>query len=67
MKSTYSSFKEIKADLKRLSLQRQIAFEEIKGLKYDVQEDFSSQNWIQTALGALKKFGALYIMRKIFK
>lgn len=67
MRTEYTSFEEIREDLKRLSLQRQIAFEEIKSLKHDVQEDFSSSNWIQTALGAVKKFGILFLIRKIFK
>jgi len=67
MAAKYNSFEEIRQDLKRLSLQRKIAFEEIKGLRNEVQEDFSTDNWIQTALGAIKKFGILYIVRKIFK
>ena len=67
MRPSYNSFDEIKKELKKLNLQRQIAFEEIKGLKYDVQDDFSSQNWLQTALGAIKKFGMLYLIRKVFR
>lgn len=67
MERTYESFDDIKKDLKRLNLQRQIAYEELKGLKYDVQEDFSSNNWVQTAFGAVKKFGILYLIRKILR
>ncbi|MBM1107712.1 hypothetical protein JQC67_16265 [Aurantibacter crassamenti] len=67
MRTTYSSFEEIRKDLRKLSLQRQIAFEEIKGLKQEVQEDFSSDNWMHTAFDAFKKFGILYIIRSIFK
>ncbi|TLP75718.1 hypothetical protein [Maribacter sp. ACAM166] len=63
----YKNFDEIEFNLKRLKLERQIALEEIKGLKQDVQDDLSPYNWISTALSAAKKFGLLYLMRKVVK
>ncbi|WP_339835775.1 hypothetical protein [uncultured Maribacter sp.] len=63
----YKNFDEIEFNLKRLKLERQIALEELKGLKQDVQEDLSPYNWVSTAFSAAKKFGMLYLMRKIVK
>jgi len=63
----YSNFKEINHDLKRLDLERQIALEEIKGLKSEVKEDLSPYNWLATAMSAVKKYGILYLVRKIIK
>ncbi len=66
MKS-YKSFHEIDLDLKRLNLERKIALEEMKGLKYELQEIIKPYHWIQTGLGALKRIGIIYFIRKIFK
>ncbi|WP_282048672.1 hypothetical protein [Maribacter aquivivus] len=63
----YKNFNEIEYNLKRLKLEREIALEELKGLKQDVQEDLSPYNWVSTAFSAAKKFGMLYIMRKVVK
>lgn len=63
----YNNIEEIEFNLKRLKLERQIALEEIKGLKQDVQEDLSPYNWVSTVLSGVKKFGFLYLMKKIVK
>ncbi|WP_339625946.1 hypothetical protein [uncultured Maribacter sp.] len=63
----YKNFDEIEYNLKRLKLEREIALEELKGLKQDVQEDLSPYNWVSTAFSAAKKFGMIYLMRKIVK
>lgn len=66
MKS-YKSFHEIDLDLKRLNLERKIALEEMKGLKYELHEIMKPYHWIQTGLGAIKRIGIIYLIRKIFK
>ncbi|RKR08019.1 hypothetical protein CLV91_2785 [Maribacter vaceletii] len=66
MKS-YTTFKSISLDLKRLKLERQIALEEIKGIKQDVQQDLQPYNWINTTLSVAKKYGFLYLIKKIIK
>lgn len=63
----YKNFDEIEFDLKRLKLERQIALEEIKGLKQDVKDDLSPFNWISTAISAIKKYGMLYLIRKVIR
>ncbi|SIQ01541.1 hypothetical protein [Maribacter ulvicola] len=63
----YKNFEEVEFNLKRLKLEREIALEELKGLKQDVQEDLSPYNWVSTAFSAAKKFGMLYVMRKVIK
>ncbi|MDF4201357.1 hypothetical protein PXD56_00220 [Maribacter sp. SA7] len=63
----YKNFEEVEFNLKRLKLEREIALEELKGIRQDVQEDLSPYNWLSTALSAAKKFGMLYLVRKVVK
>ncbi|WP_419213122.1 DUF6327 family protein [Maribacter sp. X9] len=63
----YKNFAEIEFDLKRLKLERQIALEEIKGLKQDVKDDLSPYSWVSTVISAVKKYGILYLIRKVIK
>jgi hypothetical protein len=63
----YKNFEEIEFNLKRLKLERQIALEELKGLKQDVQDDLSPYKWVATGFSAIKKFGLLYLVRKVIK
>ncbi|WP_405384750.1 hypothetical protein [Maribacter sp. LLG6340-A2] len=63
----YKNLDEVEYHLKRLKLEREIALEEIKGLKHDVKEDLSPYNWLSTLLSGVKKFGFLYLAKKIVK
>lgn len=63
----YNNIEDINVELKRLNLQRQIAWEEMKGLRHEVKEDLSPYNWVNTALSAAKKYGVLYLIRKILR
>ncbi|MDW5288244.1 hypothetical protein [Formosa sp. PL04] len=67
MKKEFKNFEEIKLELKRLDLERQIAWEEMKGLKEDVKEDLNPLNWIQTVLNYIGKVGSLMFIKKMFK
>ena len=63
----YKNFEEVEFHLKRLKLEREIALEELKGIKNDVKQDLSLYNWVSTAISAAKKFGMLYLVRKVVK
>ena len=63
----YKNFEEVEFHLKRLKLEREIALEELKGIKNDVKQDLSPYNWVSTAISAAKKFGMLYLVRKAVK
>ncbi len=63
----YRNFDEIEYDLQRLDLERKIALEELKGLKQEVKEDLSPYNWLSTSLSIVKKYGILYLIKKILK
>ena len=64
---TYNSINDINQDLKRLKLERQIALEEMKGLKYELKKDFGAYHWLGTALSAIGQYGILYFIRKLFR
>jgi hypothetical protein len=63
----YNNLEEVEFDLKRLKLERQIALEEIKGIKQDIKDDLSPYSWVSMAISAFKKYGMLYLIRKIIK
>ena len=63
----YQSFEEIEMDLKLLSLQRQIAVEELNGLKQQFQEDLQPLHWIQSGFKIARKLSTLMLLKKIFK
>lgn len=67
MKKTYNSFKEIDRDLKQLSLERQIAFEELKGVKQDFENSIKPITILSTVFKFVSKYGVLLIVKKIFK
>lgn len=63
----YKNFEEVEFELKRLDLERKIALEELKGLKENVCEDLSPISWVNTVLSAVKKYGILYLIRKVLR
>lgn len=64
---TYNSFDEIDFELKRLNLERKIAWEEIKQSGNKVQENLTPCNWVMPILGGVKKFGIFFLLKKIFR
>lgn len=62
--SRYNSFEEINRALKQLKLQQAIATEEMKGIKYQLQNDLQPLNLIGTALNVIKKYGIIYFVKK---
>ena len=64
---TYNSFDEIGIELKRLNLERKIAWEEIKQSGNKVQEDLTPYNWIMPIIGGVKKFGIFFLLKKLFR
>ncbi|MEZ4856491.1 MAG: DUF6327 family protein [Gelidibacter sp.] len=63
----YTSFDDIENDLKRLKLERDIAWEELKVLKSEFKQDLQPYNWMQTALKYIGKYGVLMLFKKILK
>ncbi|PQJ71826.1 MULTISPECIES: DUF6327 family protein [Polaribacter] len=63
----YQSFEEIDRDLKRLSLEKQIALEELKMVKNDFQEILKPMSLVSNALSAFGKFGTFMFIKKMFK
>ncbi len=64
---TYNSFKDIDNDLKKLDLERQIAWEELKLVKEEFKEDLQPLNWISSALKVVGKMGGFMLLKKIIK
>lgn len=63
----YTSFEEIELDLKLLSLERKISAEELKGLKYEFQDELKPYSWLKTGLKLFGNFGGLLLLKKLFK
>ena len=63
----YQNFEQIDSDLRRLSLERQIALEELKMVKNDFEESIRPISMLRDALKFLSKYGALLFIKKIFK
>lgn len=64
---TYESFEDIDRDLKQLSLERQIALEQLKGVKNDFEESLKPLSIVSTGFKFLSKYGTLLFIKKIFK
>ena len=64
---TYNSFDEIDFELKRLNLERKIAWEEIKQAGNKVQDNLTPNNWIMPIYNGFKKFGIYFLLKKLFK
>ena len=63
----YQSFDEINTDLRQLSLEKQIALEELKLVKSDFEESIKPMTLISNVVTTLGKFGTLMFIKKIFK
>ncbi|MEM5564366.1 hypothetical protein WNY78_04595 [Psychroserpens sp. AS72] len=63
----YKTFDDIEFDLKRLNLERQIAFEELKGVKGEITNDLAPNKWLQTVLKYASKYGSYMLLKKIIK
>ena len=59
----YNSFEEIDFELKRLNLERKIAWEEIKHSGNTVQESLTPYNWIMPIIDTFKRFGILFLLK----
>jgi len=63
----YNNLEEVEYDLERLSLEKRIAYERFKGIKEDVKSDLSPYSWLTTVISAVKKYGMLYLIKKMIK
>jgi len=63
----YQSFDEINRDLKRLSLEKQIALEELKIVKSDFEEMISPLKKASNIFKFVGKYGILMLLKKKFK
>lgn len=67
MTKLYRSFDEIDRELKKLSLERQIAIEELKGVKSDFEQTLKPINMLTSAFQFVSKYGILLLIKKIFR
>lgn len=64
---TYETFNEIEKDLQLLRLKKEIALEELKLVKHDINETLKPVNWVSIILKHISKYGFLLLIKKIFK
>ncbi|QTE23901.1 hypothetical protein [Polaribacter cellanae] len=63
----YTNFVDMEKDLKVLSLERQIALEELKIVKSDFENQLKPLSLIGNFLKFVSKYGLLVLIKKIFK
>lgn len=63
----YTSFEDISKDLTRLELERNIAKEELKLTKHQLEQDLAPNQWVSMFGSLAKKYFGWYLMKKIFK
>jgi hypothetical protein len=63
----YQNFKQIERDLKLLSLERQIALEELKIVRKDFEENLKPISILSSGLRLVRKYGVLILIKKFFK
>ncbi|RAJ16812.1 hypothetical protein [Olleya aquimaris] len=63
----YNTEEDIQRDLKRLSLEKQIAWEELKIIKEDFKEALQPSHWLQTGFKLFSKLGLMMLVKKIIK
>ena len=63
----YESFEQIEADLKLLSLEKQIGLEELKLVKSDFQDSLKPLSILASIGKFASKYGALILLKKIFR
>lgn len=63
----YNSFEEIDQDLKRIRLERNIAWEELKLSKNQITEQFSYSNWMNTVAKGIGKYGFYLLIKKFIR
>jgi hypothetical protein len=67
MIKTYQSFDEIDRDLKRLSLERRIAIEELKMVKSDFEDSLRPISILISVFDFVRKYGILLLIKKMFR
>jgi hypothetical protein len=67
MSKIYQSFEEINRDLKQLSLEQQIAMEELKIVKVDVENALRPLSIVSSVFTFVSKYGILLLIKKFFK
>ncbi|MGY0408281.1 MAG: hypothetical protein ACWIPJ_08020 [Polaribacter sp.] len=63
----YRNFDEIEQDLKLVSLERNIALEELKIIKSDFEHQLKPLNLASGFVKFISKYGLLVLVKKIFK
>jgi hypothetical protein len=67
MTKSYQSFDEIDKELKKLSLESQIALEELKGVKSDFEQTLRPISILTSVFNFVSKYGILLLIKKIFR
>tara|TARA_B100001971_G_C18188774_1_gene537285 strand:- start:466 stop:666 length:201 start_codon:yes stop_codon:yes gene_type:complete len=63
----YRTQEDIKRDLRRLQLEKQIAWEELKVVKSEFKETLQPYTWLQTGFKMASKVGVMMLIKKIIR
>jgi hypothetical protein len=61
----YRTFEDIDQDLKRLKLEKDIAWEELKLVKNEYKEDLKPMNWVTSAIKLASKYGIAVLLKRL--
>lgn len=64
---TFESFTDIEKEAKKLTLEKEIIFEELKIVKHDFEDVLKPINWLNSIFKVASKYGFLMLFRKVFK
>ncbi|WGD35044.1 hypothetical protein [Olleya sp. YS] len=63
----YNTQEDIERDIRRLSLEKQIAWEELKIIKEDFRDALQPSHWLQTGFKMFTKLGLMMLVKKIIR
>ncbi len=63
----YQSFEDIEQDLKRLSIERKIALEQMKLSKNKFTNNLKQKNWLSLVIDVAGKYGFYVLLKRFFK
>lgn len=63
----YNTYEDVQRDLKRLNLERHIAWENMKLQKNKIGDELQPKQWMVTVYKVVQKYGVYILMRRLLR